>query len=192
MFLYRRFEEKAEEAYAIGKIGGFCPPAHRTGRTGRRLDQGNAPRRPRSLPPTGTTRWPSPRGWSPRSAMAELYGRADGCSGGRGGSIAPLRRLGRLLRRATASSAARFPSARGWAGRSGTGAATRSASATWVTRPSTRACFWNHSTCRRFWQLPVIYVVENNGYGMGTAFFASVGHRHGGPLGCLRGSRPTP
>ena len=24
MLLYRRFEEKAEEAYAIGKIGGFC------------------------------------------------------------------------------------------------------------------------------------------------------------------------
>ena len=24
MLLYRRFEEKAEEAYTIGKIGGFC------------------------------------------------------------------------------------------------------------------------------------------------------------------------
>ena len=24
MLLYRRFEEKAEEAYAIGRIGGFC------------------------------------------------------------------------------------------------------------------------------------------------------------------------
>ena len=24
MLLYRRFEEKAEEGYAIGKIGGFC------------------------------------------------------------------------------------------------------------------------------------------------------------------------
>ena len=24
MLLYRRFEEKAGEAYAIGKIGGFC------------------------------------------------------------------------------------------------------------------------------------------------------------------------
>ena len=24
MLVYRRFEEKAEEAYAIGKIGGFC------------------------------------------------------------------------------------------------------------------------------------------------------------------------
>ena len=24
MLLYRRFEEKAEESYAIGKIGGFC------------------------------------------------------------------------------------------------------------------------------------------------------------------------
>jgi pyruvate dehydrogenase E1 component alpha subunit len=24
MLLFRRFEEKAEEAYAIGKIGGFC------------------------------------------------------------------------------------------------------------------------------------------------------------------------
>ena len=25
MLFYRRFEEKAEEAYAIGRIGGFCP-----------------------------------------------------------------------------------------------------------------------------------------------------------------------
>src|SRR2546423_11134628 len=34
MLLIRRFEEKAAEAYALGKIGGVCPPLNRPGTGG--------------------------------------------------------------------------------------------------------------------------------------------------------------
>ena len=86
MLLQRRFEERCAEAYALGKIGGFChlyigQEAISTGTmsllrpddyvvTSYR-DHGQA----------------LARGVSPRSVMAELFGRQDGCSGGKGGSM---------------------------------------------------------------------------------------------------------
>ena len=86
MLLQRRFEERCAEAYALGKIGGFChlyigQEAISTGVmsmirpddyiiTAYR-DHGQA----------------IARGVSPRSVMAELFGRATGCSGGKGGSM---------------------------------------------------------------------------------------------------------
>ena len=86
MLLQRRFEERCAEAYALGKIGGFChlyigQEAISTGVmsmirpddyviTAYR-DHGQA----------------LARGVSPRSIMAELFGRDTGCSGGKGGSM---------------------------------------------------------------------------------------------------------
>src|SRR5689334_195979 len=86
MLLQRRFEERCAEAYAIGKIGGFCHlyigqeavssgvesllrPDDYVITTYR--DHGQA----------------SARGMSPRSVMAELFGRVDGCARGKGGSM---------------------------------------------------------------------------------------------------------
>src|SRR5205823_13963212 len=86
MLLQRRFEEKCAEAYALGKIGGFChlyigQEAISTGVmsmirnddyiiTAYR-DHGQA----------------LARGISPRAIMAELFGRQAGVSGGKGGSM---------------------------------------------------------------------------------------------------------
>ena len=86
MLVQRRFEERCAEAYALGKIGGFChlyigQEAISTGVmsmirpddyviTAYR-DHGQA----------------LARGVSPRAVMAELFGRATGCSGGKGGSM---------------------------------------------------------------------------------------------------------
>ena len=86
MLLYRRFEEKAEEAYAIGKIGGFCH-LH-IGQEG--LAAGSIkPLRDDDLVITAYREHTQAiaKGISPGAAMAELYGRVDGCSGGRGGSM---------------------------------------------------------------------------------------------------------
>src|SRR5690606_20217015 len=86
MLLQRRFEERVGEAYALGKIGGFChlyigQEAISTGvismlrpddyiiTTYR--DHGQA----------------LARGMSGRAIMAELFGRIDGCSRGKGGSM---------------------------------------------------------------------------------------------------------
>src|SRR5688572_11167460 len=85
MLLQRRFEERCAEAYALGKIGGFChlyigQEAISAGTmsllrpddyivTSYR-DHGQA----------------IARGMTPRAVMAELFGRIDGCSRGKGGS----------------------------------------------------------------------------------------------------------
>ncbi len=86
MLLQRRFEERCAEAYALGKIGGFChlyigQEAVAIGAI-HALEPGDyvmtAYREHVHALQTGM---------SPESVMAELYGRADGCSGGKGGSM---------------------------------------------------------------------------------------------------------
>src|SRR6476661_219286 len=86
MLLQRRFEERCAEAYALGKIGGFChlyigQEAVSTGTLSilrpddyvitTYRDHGQA----------------LARGISPRNVMAELFGRADGVVRGKGGSM---------------------------------------------------------------------------------------------------------
>src|ERR1051326_8328020 len=86
MLLQRRFEERTAEAYALGRIGGFChlyigQEAVSTGTLSilrpddyvitTYRDHGQA----------------LARGISPRSVMAELFGRADGVVRGKGGSM---------------------------------------------------------------------------------------------------------
>src|SRR5262250_84831 len=86
MLLQRRFEERCAEAYALGKIGGFChlyigQEAVSTGAISllrpddyiitTYRDHGQA----------------LARGMSPRTVMAELFGRIDGCARGKGGSM---------------------------------------------------------------------------------------------------------
>src|SRR5438876_872937 len=86
MMLIRRFEEKAAEAYALGKIGGFL-----------HLSIGE------EAVAAGTTSVLRPddyaistyrehghclvKGSDPRRVMAELFGRIDGLSKGKGGSM---------------------------------------------------------------------------------------------------------
>ena len=86
MLLFRRFEAKAEEAYAIGKIGGFCH-LH-VGQEGvaagcikplRKDDYAISGYRDHTQAIA--------KGVKPKAVMAELFGRADGCSGGKGGSM---------------------------------------------------------------------------------------------------------
>ncbi|HEX6051560.1 MAG TPA: thiamine pyrophosphate-dependent enzyme, partial [Gemmatimonadaceae bacterium] len=86
MLLQRRFEERSAEAYALGKIGGFChlyigQEACGTGAISvlrpddyvitTYRDHGQA----------------LARGMSPRGIMAELFGRIDGVARGKGGSM---------------------------------------------------------------------------------------------------------
>src|ERR1700733_13493068 len=86
MLLQRRFEERCAEAYALGKIGGFChlyigQEATGTGAISMlRADDyviGAYRDHPQAIA----------RGIPPRTVMAELFGRLDGCSGGKGGSM---------------------------------------------------------------------------------------------------------
>jgi len=167
----RRFEEKCAEAYALGKIGGFChlyigQEAISTGVmsmirpddyviTAYR-DHGQA----------------LARGISPRAIMAELFGREAGCSHGKGGSM-------HLFDADT-----NFLGGHGIVGghvpiAAGVGFAIKYRRGNQVC-----ICFFGEAAVNigafhealnmaSLWNLPVIFIIENNRYGMGTAISRS-------------------
>jgi pyruvate dehydrogenase E1 component alpha subunit len=167
MLLQRRFEERTAEAYALGKIGGFChlyigQEAVGTGAISvlreddyiitTYRDHGQA----------------LARGITPRAVMAELYGRAEGCSGGKGGSMHLFDRERNFL------------GGHGIVGAhiavaTGVGFAIKYRGGDQVC-----ICFFGEAAVNNgafheslnmasLWKLPVVYIIENNLYGMGTA-----------------------
>src|SRR5205807_3127010 len=86
MLLIRRFEEKAAEAYALGKIGGFChlyigQEAVAVGSLAALREDDYAICSYREHGQALV------RGIPATAVMAELFGKATGCSGGKGGSM---------------------------------------------------------------------------------------------------------
>ena len=167
MILIRRFEEKAAEAYTLGKIGGFChlyigqeacavgalsalrPDDHVL--TSYR-DHGQA----------------LIRDISPDEVMAELFGRAGGCSAGKGGSMHLF------------NAEANFHGGHGIVGgqiplATGVAFATKYRETDQVTlcffgeAAVNQGAFHESLNMAQLWRLPCIYIVENNQYGMGTA-----------------------
>jgi pyruvate dehydrogenase E1 component alpha subunit len=167
MLLIRRFEEKAGEAYAQGSVGGFChlyigQEAVAVGAlsTLREDDYIFAGYREHGHALA--------RGTSPRAVMAELFGKVDGCSQGRGGSM-HLFDAARGLLGGHAIVGSHIPIA------AGAGFAIKYRETDQVS-----VCFFGeaavnigafHETLNMaaLWQLPTIFVCENNRYGMGTA-----------------------
>lgn len=168
MLLYRRFEEKAEEAYAIGKIGGFChlhigQEAVALGLIGplREDDYVISAYREHTQALA--------KGMDPKSVMAELYGRSDGSSGGKGGSMHIFQSdMGFMGGHGIVGAQVPLASGMGWAIR-------------YRGEDKVCVCFMGDAAVNQgafhealnmsaIWKLPVIYVVENNEYGMGTAF----------------------
>jgi pyruvate dehydrogenase E1 component alpha subunit len=168
MLLYRRFEEKAEEAYAIGKIGGFC-----------HLHIGQEGAAAGSIKPLRDDDYvvsgyrshtqAIAKGISPNAVMAELFGRVDGAAGGKGGSMHMF------------GAEERFMGGHGIVG----GQIPLATGYGWKIKyrgeDSVAVCFMGDAAVNQgvfhesmnmaaVWQLPVIYVVEHNEYGMGTAF----------------------
>lgn len=166
MILARRFEEKAAESYQLGKIGGFLhlyigQEAIAAGSiTALREDD-------YVISAYREHAQALVRGVTARATMAELYGRADGCSKGMGGSM-------HLFDRSV-----NFMGGHGIVGShlplaAGVGYAIRY-------RKQDRVClcflgdaavnigaFHEALNMTAKWQLPVIYIIENNEYGMGT------------------------
>jgi pyruvate dehydrogenase E1 component alpha subunit len=167
MLLQRRFEERTAEAYALGKIGGFChlyigQEACGTGcisvlrpddyviTTYR--DHGQA----------------LARGISPRAVMAELFGRADGVVRGKGGSMHLFDRN------------ANFLGGHGIVGGHVPLATGVAFAIKYRGGDQVVLCFMGESVVNTgafhealnmaaLWKLPAIFVIENNRYGMGTA-----------------------
>src|SRR5215211_2104840 len=86
MLLIRRFEERAGEMYAKAKIGGFLHLA--IGEEATIVGSARALRDEDYLISTYRSHGHAiVRGSDPNRVMAELFGRVDGCSKGRGGSM---------------------------------------------------------------------------------------------------------
>jgi pyruvate dehydrogenase E1 component alpha subunit len=168
MLLYRRFEEKAEEAYAIGKIGGFChlhigQEAAAEGCIGplREDDYVISAYREHTQALA--------KGLDPKVVMAELYGRAAGASGGKGGSMHVFG-VDHSFMGGHGIVGGQVPLA------TGMGWAIKYRNEDRVTMcfmgdaAVNQGAFHESLNMAAIWNLPVIYVVENNEYGMGTAF----------------------
>ncbi len=168
MLLYRRFEEKAEEAYAIGKIGGFCHLHIGQEATAEGCIR---PLRPEDYVVSAYREHTQAlaKGVDPKRVMAELYGRSAGASTGKGGSM-HIFGVDVGFMGGHGIVGAQVPLATGIA---------------WAVRyrgeDRVSLCFMGDAAVNQgafhealnmaaVWKLPVIYVVENNQYGMGTAF----------------------
>ena len=167
MLLQRRFEERCAEAYALGKVGGFC-----------HLYIGQ------EAVSTGTLSMLRPddyvittyrdhgqaiaRGMAPRAVMSELFGRQDGCARGKVGSMHMF------------DSNTNFLGGHGIVGghvplATGVGFAIKYRGGDQVI-----VCFMGESVVNTgafhealnmaaLWKLPCVFIIENNRYGMGTS-----------------------
>ncbi|MEX1258856.1 MAG: pyruvate dehydrogenase (acetyl-transferring) E1 component subunit alpha [Gemmatimonadota bacterium] len=168
MLLYRRFEEAAEEAYAIGKIGGFChlhigQEAVALGMIGplRQEDYVLTAYRDHTQALA--------KGVEAGPVMAELFGRAGGSALGKGGSMHIFGAdVGFMGGHGIVGSQIPLATGIGWAIRY------RGGDEVCVCflgdAAVNQGAFWESLNMAAVWKLPVIYVVENNEYGMGTAF----------------------
>lgn len=167
MVLGRRFEEKCAEVYRMGKIGGFCHLY--IGQEA--IGVGSM----MALKPTDMviTSYRDHvqamiKGMSPESVMAELYGKEGGCVKGKGGSMHMF------------SKELEFYGGHGIVGGQigvGTGMAF---AAKYKGTDQVTLCFFGEAAVNQgifheslnmaqLWKLPVIFIVENNQYGMGTS-----------------------
>lgn len=169
MVLIRRFEEKCAQMYGLQKIGGFChlyigQEAVAAGSiatldlakdyvlTGYR-DHGHA----------------LACGMSPNVVMAELFGKVTGCSRGKGGSM-HLFDAEKHFYGGNGIVGGQIPMA--------TGVALK---ISYHNEDGVVLCYFGDGAIHqgafheslnlaKIWNLPIIYICENNQYGMGTAF----------------------
>ena len=167
MLLLRRLEERIGQLYAMGEIGGFCHLY-----IGQEAVAVGMERATRSDDPVITAyrchAHMVVRGVAPELVIGELLGKADGVSGGKGGSMHMF------------DPARNFYGGHGIVGAQvplGTGIAFAL-----KYRKTDRVCvtYFGDGAISQgqvaeafnmaaLWKLPIVYVVENNQYGMGTA-----------------------
>ena len=167
MALIRRFEEKAAEMYALGKIGGFLhlyigQEAVAVGATSTLRPDDYAVSSYREHGHCLA------KGSDPRRMMAELFGRRDGLSKGKGGSMHLF------------DKSVNFLGGHGIVGAHLPLAAGAGFAINYQGGDQVVLCFFGDGAVHEgefheamnlvaLWKLPVIYICENNRYAMGTA-----------------------
>lgn len=176
MLLIRRFEERAGEAYSVGQVGGFChlyvgQEAVAVG--------GISALRPDDYVISAYREHGQAlaRGMSPRSVMAELFGKATGCSGGKGGSM-HLFDMSLHFMGGHGIVGGQIPLGAGFAFAAKYRGGDQVALTFFGEAAANIGSFHETLNMAGLWKLPAIFVIENNGYGMGTAMkrASAVGH----------------
>jgi pyruvate dehydrogenase E1 component alpha subunit len=167
MLLIRRFEERAGEQYALGKIGGFChlyigQEAVAVGAM--------AALRPDDIVMTAYREHGQAlaRGMTSRAAMAELFGKATGCSRGKGGSM-HLFDAERNFLGGHGIVAGQIPLITGAAFAIKYRGGDQVAVGFFGEAAVNNGALHEALNMAALWKLPALYICENNRYGMGTA-----------------------
>lgn len=167
MLLMRRFEEKAGQLYIQQKFGGFCHLY--IGQEAVVAGSVSAIKKEdRMITAYRAHAHPLGRGMDPKLAMAELYGRTTGCSKGKGGSMHFF------------SKEHNFYGGHGIVGGQIPLGAGIAFADKYNKNKLVTICYMGDGAIRQgsfhealnmamSWKLPVIYVIENNRYAMGTS-----------------------
>src|SRR6266480_6031762 len=167
MLLIRRFEEKSAEAYSMGKIGGFC-----------HLYIGQEAVAVGAISAIETDDYvltsyrehahAIAKGMTPESVMAELYGKAGGCSKGKGGSMHMFDKEVNFLG-GHGIVGGQIPLATGVAFGSKYKGTDQVTLCFFGEAAVNQGAFHESLNMAQLWKLPCIYICENNMYGMGTS-----------------------
>jgi pyruvate dehydrogenase E1 component alpha subunit len=167
MALIRRFEEEAGRQYQRAKAGGFLHLG--IGEEATIVGTASVMRDEDYLIGTYRTHGHAiARGTAPKRVMAELFGRVDGTSGGRGGSMHIF------------DAERRFMGGYGIVGGNLPIAAGLALSSDYKGEDTVTVCMFGDGASNTgnfgetmnlaaLWSLPVLFLVENNLYGMGTS-----------------------
>ncbi len=167
MVLIRRFEERAGQMYAKNKVGGFLHLA--IGEEATIVGAVRAMRDEDYLISTYRSHGHAlARGTDPKLVMAELFGKATGVSGGRGGSMHMF------------DAEKRFMGGYGIVGGNLPLAAGIALSSDYRETEEVTVCVFGDGAANQgtfgetlniaaLWNLPVVFMVTNNRFGMGTA-----------------------
>lgn len=169
MMLIRRFEEKAAQMYGLQKIGGFCHLYIGQEASGVGAITALDLTKDYVLTAYRDHGIALAMGMEPTALMAELYGKSSGCSKGKGGSMHFFDKKRHFLG-GNGIVGAHIPLA------TGVGLKIRNKKEKGVV-----LCFFGDGAIHqgsfheslnmaKIWNLPVLYICENNQYGMGTDF----------------------
>jgi pyruvate dehydrogenase E1 component alpha subunit len=167
MLLIRHFEERAGEAYSIGQIGGFCHLY--TGQEAVAVGTLSALRADDYVVSAYREHGLAlARGMTARSIMAELFGKVTGCSRGKGGSMHLFDyALGFMGGHGIVGGQIPLGAGFAWAAKY---RKTDQVSLTYFGEAAANiGAFHEALNMAGLWKLPAIFIIENNGYGMGTA-----------------------
>jgi pyruvate dehydrogenase E1 component alpha subunit len=167
MMLIRRFEERAGEMYAKAKVGGFLHLA--IGEEATIVGSARALRDRDFLISTYRSHGHAiVRGTDPKNVMAELFGRVDGTSHGRGGSM-HMFNLEKRFMGGYGIVGGNLPLAAGFALASDYQGTDDVTLVQFGDGASNQGTFGETLNLAALWRLPVVFMVTNNQFGMGTS-----------------------